>query len=74
MTLDPCPFCRGAAGMETQNGDERESYADTVTCYCTSCGASIKRRGDSSKRGYADNSRVHAETAAAWNRRAPLDN
>ena len=74
MTLDPCPFCRGAAVMETRDGDERNSYADTVTCRCTSCGASIERRGDRSRQGYADNSRVHAEAAAAWNRRKPLDN
>jgi Lar family restriction alleviation protein len=68
--LKPCPFCGGPAATRTELLDERYSYAERVFCGCPACGVSFKAVGDTSKGGYADNSKVHAQAVAGWNRRA----
>lgn len=67
--LKPC-HCGGNAVKTIEGLDERFGYANKVTIHCVSCGIRLSRMGDTSKGGYADNSRVEAVATEAWNRRA----
>ena len=67
--LKPCPFCGGNAKKLRTSGDERDGYADRVHYVCTVCACSRGAVGDSSKGGYADNSKVEELALAAWNTR-----
>lgn len=69
--LKPCPFCGGMPTCRKVRLDERFAYAERVTYSCEPCGLSLGATGDTSKGGYADNSKVEAMALAAWNRRAP---
>lgn len=66
----PCPFCGGRAKREMECLDERFAYADRITYRCTCCGVKVSAMGDTSKGGYADNSKVEQRALSAWNRRA----
>lgn len=67
--LENCPFCGERPTVHRISGDERDGYADKVVIKCESCGCSQFTSGDTSKGGYADNSKVEAKAAAKWNRR-----
>lgn len=67
--LKGCPFCGGTPKMVKDSGDERNAYADRVSFVCQSCGCSRGACGDTSKRGYADNSTVEQRALSAWNTR-----
>lgn len=69
--LKPCPFCGRTPVKRHSSGDERDGYADRVTYSCSSCGCSQGAIGDTSKGGYADNSKVDSHALARWNTRAP---
>ena len=62
--LLPCPFCGGESDLERHNFGIGSMGAepDTLFIYCTTCGASTKRRFDA--REY-----VFVEVVADWNRR-----
>lgn len=69
--LKPCPFCGGTPVKRRSSGDERDGYADRVSYACPSCGCSQGAIGDTSKGGYADNSKVEEAALAKWNTRTP---
>ena len=69
--LLPCPFCGGAPVRDRRGLSEVYAYADQVTYKCSGCGVERSAIGDTSKRGYADNSTVEQRAIAAWNRRTP---
>jgi len=71
--LLPCPLDNGRAVLSVRADDERNAYCEHATVACTTCGCSVTRSGDTSKGGYADNSRVKADAIAAWNRRSSPD-
>ncbi len=71
--LKPCPFCGGTPVKRRSSGDERDGYADRVSYACPSCGCSQGAIGDTSKGGYADNSKVESQALARWNTRAPAN-
>lgn len=68
--LKNCPFCGGNAKRFTESGDERNGYADFVGYRCVGCYVSKGARGDTSKPGYADNSKIEERAIEAWNRRS----
>lgn len=72
VSLLPCPFCGGKPVKKTSSGDERDGYAEHVSYQCSTCGCTRGACGDSSKGGYADNSKVEATALEAWNTRALL--
>lgn len=65
----PCPFCGKQPKRFEYSGDERDSYADRVVYECA-CGCKKGAIGNTSKPGYADNSKVEQQAIAAWNTRA----
>ena len=67
----PCPFCGGKAKKHFNSGDERNAYAHTVFYRCETCFVQRGATGDTSKRGYADNSTVEQRAIKAWNQRVP---
>lgn len=69
--IKPCPFCGGRAKMHRMYGDERNGYAATVFYRCESCFVQRGATGDTSKPGYADNSKIEEKALAAWNQRTP---
>lgn len=69
--LLPCPFCGGTPVRDRRGLSEVYAYADQVTYKCSGCGVERSAIGDTSKRGYADNSTVEQRAIAAWNRRTP---
>lgn len=69
ITPLPCPFCGSSPRKCNEWGDERNGYADTVVYQCTGCGVQIGATGDTSKPGYADNSKIEEQALAKWNRR-----
>lgn len=64
-----CPFCGHKPVKQIRAGDERDAYALTVSYVCTGCGCSQRATGDTSKPGYADNSKVEVQALVAWNTR-----
>ena len=68
--LKPCPFCGTKAKLKRVSLSEIHAYADEVTIYCAGCGISMVRMGDTSKGGYANNTKVVQKAIDAWNRRA----
>ena len=68
-SLKPCPFCGGKPKRVATQLDERVSYAIEVAYVCK-CGCRRAARGDCSKGGYADNSKVEDLALSAWNTRA----
>lgn len=66
----PCPFCGGKPERVAKRLDERFAYAIEVAYVCR-CGCRRVALGDSSKGGYADNSKVEDLALSAWNTRAP---
>ena len=65
----PCPFCGGKPRREMHSGNERNAYADCVSYVCTGCGCRQSAMGDTSKPGYADNTKIEAQALEKWNRR-----
>ena len=65
----PCPFCGGKPVTYTESGDERNAYADRRVYMCSGCGVSVYVNGDTSKPGYANNSKIGAQALAKWNTR-----
>lgn len=64
-----CPFCGEHATISVRSGDERDGYCDTHTITCSGCGCRISASGDTSKGGYADNSKVRSNLLTKWNKR-----
>jgi hypothetical protein len=71
--LLPCPFCGGKPIKRISHGDERNAYANTASISCEKCGCTRSAAGDTSKRGYADNSTIDVRAIEAWNTRALPD-
>lgn len=72
--MKPCPLCNSNnIKCSTRTGNEQIGYADTVTIACDDCGCNISRRGDTSKGGYADNSKCKREALNAWNMREGVE-
>jgi hypothetical protein len=69
ITLKACPFCDGKIKKNTEQLSELYSYANRVVYSCQSCGCSRGATGDTSKRGYADNSTTDARALKSWNTR-----
>lgn len=71
--IKPCPFC-GTQPIKTRTGlSEVYAYADKVVYNCPGCGCSRGAVGDTSKGGYADNSKVEALALDHWNMRYEPD-
>lgn len=69
ITPLPCPFCGGVAKRGVTSGDVRDAYADTVFYKCIGCGVSLGATGDTSKGGYANNSKIEKQALEKWNTR-----
>lgn len=67
----PCPFCGSQPRKQRTGLSEVYAYADKVVYTCPKCGCSRGAVGDTSKGGYADNSKVDEQAKQAWNNRAP---
>lgn len=65
----PCPFCGCSAKYSYEHGDERDGYTNRAIYTCNGCGVSVSASGDTSKGGYADNTKIEAQALAKWNRR-----
>lgn len=70
LKIKNCPFCGGEAKRFKEYGDERNGYADFVGYRCVGCYVSKGARGDTSKPGYADNSKIEKRAIENWNHRA----
>lgn len=67
----PCPFCGSQPRKQRAGLSEVYAYADKVVYTCPKCGCSRGAVGDTSKGGYADNSKVDEQAKQAWNNRVP---
>ena len=66
----PCPVCWVATKQHRDSLDERYAYAQKVTYICATCDLSAGAIGDTSKDGYANNSKVEDHAIENWNKKA----